>query len=1206
MDELSSLIEKLLESRLSQNELKRLETLLENDPQARQIYIEQCQLHSRMAKDSSIKESVREHAPIDANPEITSSSPFSFATKKWIPFLSSTAAIAVVGIIGLVIYSGDAPEEIEPIADPGSASQFSPQTAYDQTEFPESGNLKRPPTNFAAVLDGAEPEKVSFNKHIRPILSENCYACHGPDAESRKAELRLDIEAYAFEAHGKYDPAIVRGKPQQSPLYQRITTTDEDDLMPPLDSHKSLTDEEKELIGQWIKEGAQWEGHWAFTQPVKPQVPSSPWGNNEIDAFLYRAMKEKGLQPNNKADRPTLARRLSLDLTGLPPTPEIVDSFVSDTSPNAYEKLVGRLLNSAAYGEHQARFWLDAARYADTHGLHLDNYREIWPYRDWVVKAFNQNMPFDQFTVEQIAGDLLPNASLEQRLATGFNRCNPTTSEGGAIDEEYRAIYAKDRVETTATVFMGLTMGCASCHDHKFDPLSMEDFYRFSAFFNNFDGPIMDGNAYDTRPVVTLPKPQHSEDWIQVKAEREELRKAEEKIKDANRNAFEAWKGNKDREYKLITTESDIAFAIQFDPEEEEEEENESEHTPQFDIVDASMGETIDLKQSGFDFNPDQPFTLTCQLKFPVEGKRKQKRIPVIEQFDGDRGWRLSIANTDPIFPNRYQITIELIHSLKSGNLISATTKSERVNPREFSNTTINISYDGSGTVAGLTIRTNSRQPYNYDKVVDNLNGPVKVDSPLQAGFFSSGIIDPQIAAKNYKTGLYDKGGDETKAGKIRAIKFFGRPIYDFEAVSRATEKRVKELLDIPEERHRDRDKDQIESYFYLNFVPEYRELQYAKAVNDQYYNHIYDQATVSLVMKEKDAPPAARILERGEYDKPREKVFADVPEYLGGLLDNAPKNRLGLANWLVDPSNPLTARVTVNRFWQNIFGTGIVATSEDFGAMGENPTHPELLDWLAIRFQESGWDVKGLLKMLVSSAAYQQDSKIVPEELAIDRDNRYLARGPRYRLDGEVLRDQALFTSGSLNSNLGGPPVKPYQPEGIWNAVAYSDSNTAHFRQDQGGALYRRSLYTFWKRTAPPPNMVVFDVPSRENCNVRRERTNTPLQALTLMNDPQFVEAARRLAERAMNGSDRSTKETISQMYTYAFGSKPIEKHLDILHQSYRKFYSSFAEKRSDPHSLLRVGDSSPSAKLDPTELASMTMVANQIMNLDSFINKY
>ena len=1064
--------------------------------------------------------------------------------------------------------------------------------------------LRIPATVVLAAFAGSNLSSatISFNRDIRPILSENCYACHGPDEETREADLRLDVEANAFVPHGKYEAAIIKGDPKNSPLYQRIITDDESDIMPPLDSHKRLTAEDKRLISQWIQEGAEWEGHWAFEIPQKPAIPDSSWGHNEIDAFTYRSMKEKGLSPNPEADRSTLARRLSLDLTGLPPTPEIVDSYVDDPSEDAYESLVDTLLASSAYGEHQARYWLDAARYADTHGLHLDNYREIWPYRDWVSKAFNENKPFDEFTVEQIAGDLLPGSTLEQTLATGFNRCNPTTSEGGAIDAEYRAIYAKDRVETTSTVFLGLTMGCASCHAHKFDPLTMTDFYRFSAFFNNFDGPIMDGNAYDTRPIVTIPKPEHSEDWIQAKDRRDRISDEIKRLKKAWEPEFVAWKADENRAYQSYDFDAQADFEIALSSDDGESEKKVADEG----VIAARTGDSIDLSGNGFNFDPDGAFTLSCKVKLPVEGPYKQQRVPLLEQFDGNRGWRLAVTNSNPGLPNRYQIIFELIHSLEDENLISVTTTAERSNPREFSSPTIAVSYDGSGSVAGLAISAGSRQPYDYDKVIDNLSGSVAVSTPLRAGFFDDGLIDPALASKSYKTGYYDQSAEGPKTGHLENIKFYDRLIHGFEISGGGAKSRIETIFKVPEERRRGREKESLETYFYTNFVPEYRELKYKEAENNRLYNHIYDQATVSLVMNEKDTPPSARILERGEYDKPKEVVFADVPESLGGLPASTPKNRMGLAQWLVDADNPLTARVTVNRFWQNLFGTGIVATSEDFGIMGENPTHPELLDWLAIHFRESGWDVKAFVKRLVMSATYRQDSRIAPEELAIDPDNRYLARGPRFRLDGEVLRDKALFVSGSLNDQVGGPPVKPYQPGGIWNAVAYSDSNTAHFFQDHGENLYRRSLYTFWKRTAPPPNMVVFDVPSRENCNVRRERTNTPLQALTLMNDKQYVEAARRLAERVMQSDQSSQDVRIEAMYRFAFGSAPTERHHSILESSYRKFRSSFSEKRSDAEALIKFGDSSPDPSLDPIELASLTMVANQIMNLDSFVSKY
>ncbi len=1201
MNELHSLIAKMLNNRLTPNERKQLEALLGNDSEARKLYIAQCQLHTRLEEDRAAKELIRATAPIDQGEAILSQAQKPTFLKRLPSHIGIVAASAAISFVGIVTYLNLTSSSSDSDGTGFSSSVLSPQETYEQVDFPESGNLKRPPTNFATVSMPAPSMEVSFNRDIRPILSDNCYHCHGPDAESRKAELRLDIEANAFVAHGKYEPAIVRGDPSASPLYQRITTEDVGDIMPPPESHRTLDANQKELIRKWIEQGAAWEGHWAFIVPEKPDAPNREWGVNEIDAFTHKAMSERGLAPNEEADRPTIARRLALDLTGLPPTPKLVDAFVKDTSDNAYENLVDSLLASTAYGEHQARLWLDAARYADTHGLHLDNYREIWPYRDWVIDAFNDNKPFDAFTVEQIAGDLLPSPSLQQRLATGFNRCNPTTSEGGAIDAEYRAIYAKDRVETTATVFLGLTMGCASCHDHKFDPLSMEDFYRFSAFFNNFDGPIMDGNAYDTRPIVTIPQQQHSENWIQVKAKRDSLAEAIESLKNSKNAEFEEWKANEERTYHSHKFIEGAAFEIQVAGPDKEIQKD-----PKPGTLAASMGDRIDFGDSPFEFNPDKPFTLLVSAKLPVESGAKQSRIPLIEQFDGDRGWRLSIANSDIAFPNRYQITFELIHSLRNNNLISVTTKSERANPREFSSPTINISYDGSGSIAGLSITSGSRQPYNYSKVIDNLDGSVATNAPLRIGYFKEGLIDPNLAAKEFKIGYRDKSADGPKTGSINSIKFYDRNVFAFEFSGGGSEKRVKEILYIPEERHRGREVSQLETYYFINFVPEYRELRYKQAINDMLYNHIYDQATVSLVMEERDSAPTARILERGEYDKPGKEVFADIPESLGGLPDSAPKNRLGLAHWLVDPSNPLTARVAVNRFWQNLFGTGIVATSEDFGIMGENPSHPELLDWLAIHFQETNWDIKAMIKLMVMSATYRQDSKIDPEELAIDRANRFLARGPRHRLDGEVLRDKALYVSGSLNPQIGGPPVKPYQPEGIWNAVAYSDSNTAHFSQDSGDALYRRSIYTFWKRTAPPPNMVVFDVPSRENCNVRRERTNTPLQALTLMNDPQYVEAARNLAERAMETTQGDESEKIRAMYAFAFGSSPSAKHQEILERSYRKFHSSFAEKRSDAAAFIQVGDSHPNSHLDPVKLASYTMVANQIMNLDSFINKY
>lgn len=1018
---------------------------------------------------------------------------------------------------------------------------------------------------------------VSFNRDIRPILSENCYACHGPDAEARKADLRLDLEEWAFRDRKEGGPAIIPGDPQQSPLYKRVTHKLKSEIMPPPDSNKVLTAEEKELIRQWIEEGAKWEGHWAFIKPEKQQPPKVDWGNNSIDKFTFAAMQEHGLKPNQEADRPTLARRLSLDLTGLPPTPELVDRFVKDRSKNAYEKLVDTLLASPAYGEQQARFWLDAARYSDTHGLHLDNYREIWPYRDWVVKSFNENKPYDQFTVEQIAGDLLPNATQDQRLGTGFNRCNPTTSEGGAIEDEYRAIYAKNRVETTATVFMGLTMGCASCHDHKFDPLTMKDFYKFSAFFNNIDGPIMDGNIYDTKPVVVIPLEHHREAWKRIQPEYESLLAQLKEVKKANAQAFDAWLETENPLFADDLIQPGYTLARR----EEAEEDKPEKKTD--DTVDGffQLGESVTLPGSLNQFGTEESFTLTFEFKTP-DKEWATEEFPLLSKFDGDRGIRITLMPGSRNQPDCYRFKVELIHSLKANDLISFQTESWRyLSPRPGRNVTAVLSYDGSREAAGVTMGAPKRQIVDENSIIDNLTGDFDTDAPLTISAAETEI-------------------------PVTKVQFFKKLIPDYALDHYSSAKRIRTLFDKDDSERRDRDTNALRDYFFDMIEPEYSAIKVQEAKLEPRYRFIYDQAVVSLAIEEAKGPAKAHMLERGQYDKPGEEVFANVPAALGAFPNEGNNNRLDLAKWLIDPDNPLTARVTVNRFWQNLFGTGIVATSEDFGTMGENPTHPELLDWLAVQFMESGWKVKEMIKLMVMSATYRQSSHIDPEKYNIDSANRYLARGPRYRLDGEVLRDSALFVSGLLNEAMGGPGVKPYQPEGIWNAVAYSGSNTRFYYRDEGEALYRRSLYTFWKRTAPPPNMVVFDVPSRENCSVRRERTNTPLQALTLMNDPQYVEAARNLAQRVLLGNKKPVTGCIRQMYRLALGINPPQKHEKILTDSYSRFHDDFSQEPENARKLANTGESSTPSVLDPVELASLTLVANQIMNLDSFVNKY
>lgn len=1181
MNELHQLIALMLEDQLSATDAKRLESLLANDPEARRIYAEQCQLHARFEMDVTLSEKVKAPLSIDLDEADTPAAKTrSDSILKRFPsyagIVAASAAISIVGVLTVLNLSSDQTSQDASVSE---IQLLSPQEVYEQADFPQSGNLKRPPTNFATITSISGEKTISFNRDIRPIFSENCYNCHGPDANSREAELRLDIEANAFAAHGDFDPAIKRGDPENSPLYKRITSTLKSDIMPPPDSHKQLSDDQKKQIRQWIEEGAEWEAHWAFMQPKNHPVPESNWGSGPIDSFLLATMEEQGLKPNPEADRATLARRLSLDLTGLPLDPREVDRFINDTSPNAYEKLVERLLASPAFGENQGRYWLDAARYSDTHGLHLDNYREIWPYRDWVVDAFNDNKPYDTFIVEQLAGDLLPNSSMEQRIATGFNRCNPSTSEGGAIDDEYRAIYAKDRVETTATVFLGLTMGCASCHDHKFDPLTQTDFYQFAAFFNNIDGPIMDGNAYDTKPVAVMPQLQHKAAWKQVQPKYEAIEKELKQLTKDRKSQYESWLESDDPQFPNDLDIPSYSLSLAKKKESKKDEPTKSDAT-------FEMGESIELPS---EYNQlAEAFTVAFTYKTPtLEVGAIQ---PIVSKFDGDRGWRVSLLGGDNSQRGRYRVKFELINSLKKGDLISLTTKSTRrgAPPTPGKTLKFSISYDGSGSASGITIASPGRQAIEKRFTTDNLSANFQTNAPLS--FHDA----------------YKAEDDSADTGLVTQLNLYTRyvPTYQFSQIANAST--LKETFEKPEDERKKNEKKNLEEYFFSMVDPETSKLRGETASLESQYKYIYDQSTISLVMKEKDEDAFAHMLERGEYDRVGEKVFPELPEALGTLPSNAPKNRMSLAQWLIDPKNPLTARVTVNRIWQNFFGTGLVKTSEDFGATGENPSHPELLDWLAINFQENGWDNKAFIKQLVTSAAYRQDSKIAKESLTIDPENRLLARGPRYRLDGETLRDQALYVSGSLRDDLGGPPVKPYQPNGIWDAVAYSGSNTRYYKADTGDALYRRSLYTFWKRTAPPPNMVVFDAPSRENCSVRRDRTNTPLQALTLMNDPQYVEAARNLAQRAFSEGKGSSDESITTMYRLALGMTPPEKHQDILERSYSKFHESFKKTPSNASDLIALGESKPNPSSDPITLASLTMVANQIMNLDSFINKY
>jgi hypothetical protein len=1017
--------------------------------------------------------------------------------------------------------------------------------------------------------------QIGFNDQIRPILSEYCFACHGPDSASRKADLRLDSRQSALDA-GAVEP----GKPDESELIARIFSDDPDEIMPPPSTGKILKAGEKRLLRQWIEAGAQWEAHWAFIRPTRPDVPKSQDNNelagNKIDAFVRRKLNDIGLKPNQRTDRYTLARRAALDLTGLPPTQKMLNTFVRDSQARAFERYVDLLLKSKHAGEHRARFWLDAARYGDTHGMHVDNYREMWPYRDWVVNAFNSNMPFDQFVVEQIAGDMLPDATLDQQIATGFNRCNITTSEGGAIPAELEVRYMVDRVETTATVFLGMTAGCAVCHDHKYDPLSQREFYQLGAFFNNSTAQVMDGNQKDTPPVITLPNDEFKDEWKVLNQRRAELQRQLESGQSGSNQDAETWWSQRTKDTDHPLSSDDLLLSLPL-TEDTIGDLTLTESTKWAEKHPAGRrGVRFDNKsqfQTKLDkLRTDEPLTISFWLRTPDQLLSTTIFNNTVQTKDKKTaGWKIT-SNTQG------GLTFEL-HDGKGNKIHGRLPGEEALIPRAWQH--VCVRYSGGQSNSSVTILVNGRQG-----VLRN-----------STEFLADAVELPETPLKIAST---------IPSGGLSDIRIFRRWMSDDEVQLLASEFELKSLLATgPKWDSLKTKQRQLVTTFHSAVIHEghrsgLRELETIQKRRD----YIYSRSTTTLVMQERTTKPRAWVLQRGEYDQRLEEVGAAVPAVLPHLPDGVSANRLALGRWLVDPAHPLTARVMVNRLWQSVFGVGLVRTSEDFGVMGERPSHPELLDWLAVEFVESGWDINHILKLIVTSSTYQQSGAATQRKLDVDRDNRYLARGARVRLDAEVLRDQALAVSGMLVRRMGGPTVKPYQPAGLWKVVAITGSNTRIFEKDSGEALYRRSLYTFWKRTAPPPTMAAFNAPTREQCTVRRERTNTPIQALVLLNSPQFVEAARRLAESAIRETDDVEKRA-QWMFQRTLSRPATDDDIDDMLSIARELGSIFKQNPKSAGELIRTGDSPPTEGLDEIEVAAWTMVANTLMNRDDFISK-
>ena len=1046
-----------------------------------------------------------------------------------------------------------------------------------------------------AVPSAAQAETaadgVDYSRQIRPILSDHCFACHGPDEKVRQAGLRLDSKEGMFQDRDG-TKIVTPGDPESSRLYQRISAEHEGARMPPPGFDRKLNQNQIDLIRRWINEGAEAKDHWAFVKPRRPPLPQVKrisWVRNPVDHFILARLEREGLEPSPEADRVTLIRRVTLDLTGLPPTPEAVDAFLADGSPGAYEKVVERLLASRHYGERMALEWLDSSRYADTHGYHIDSHRDMWLWRDWVIDSFNRNQPFDQFTIEQLAGDLLPGATAQQKLATGFNRNHMINFEGGAIPEEYQLEYVVDRVNTTSTVWMGLTMGCARCHDHKYDPIRQREFYRFSAFFNTIPEKGLDGRKGNAAPVMELPFPDQASRLHELRERLEaiENRMPESLLKSLVRE-WEAPTSAKLAEsprqgllahYELDHHTSDTSGHYRHGkPRGEELVPTEGKVGGAFKFTIRTHVDLGDL--AGFDRTDE--FSLLAWVRLRNEGD--QAVVARMDDVEGLRGYDLFVGDFKEHDGPKYSGPLLMAHLVHAwpDNAIKVRTLNP-VSLNEWHH--LALTYDGSGKASGVALYLDGKLQ-EVEVLHDSLTGSIRTERPLLLG-------------RRHAKGLFD--------GQMDEVRIYERNLTANEVEQLAVFHPIRAILQEPEEERTEQKQEDLLRYYLDRDAPAlYRDLHREQEDLRRDEQKLLAAVPTIMVMAEMEEPRDTVVLDRGDYRNRGDKVAPGVPAALPPFPQDAPPNRLGLARWLVDSGHPLTARVTVNRFWQMYFGTGFVKSAENFGSQGDQPSHPELLDWLATGFVAAGWDVKGLQRLLVTSATYRQSSRVTPELLERDPENRLLARASRFRLPAELVRDNALGVSGLLVNTIGGPSVFPYQPPGLWKEMAYGEKYTAQeYIQGKGEDLYRRGLYTFWKRTIPPPTLMAFDAPDRETCTMRRPRTNTPLQALILLNDPTYVEAARSLAQRTLKGTASDTEDRIRFAFRLATGRVPDSLEtpiLDRILQEQRSYY------RSDPEAarrLIEVGDSPFDPNLDPVELAAWITVTGSILNLDETITR-
>ncbi len=1022
------------------------------------------------------------------------------------------------------------------------------------------------------------PDKVDFNFHVKPILSDKCFACHGPDMANQKADLRLDTEEGAFKTlleSGGYP--IVAGDLEHSMVYKRITTSDPELKMPPPEFNVTLSAYEIEIIKKWIAQGAAYKKHWAFSAPSEVDIPAvkeKDWGQNPIDNFIAKKLEDIGLQQAPEATKEELIRRLSFDLIGMPPTIKEIDDFVNDDSSDAYEKLVDRLLESPHYGERMASEWLDVSRYADSHGYQDDRQRTMWPWRDWVIKAYNDNLPYNDFVTWQLAGDLLPNPTFEQKLATGFNRNHAITQEGGVIEEEYLTEYVADRVQTFGTAFMGLTLQCARCHDHKYDPLSQKDFFQVFAFFNN----INEKGKIDYFDLAPKPSMKYENELLE--SEVSNIKKMVAQLEENQSNfqldiedtTLKNWFDNLDWE-DLKTTNLETHYKMDF-----------QESGSLKDEVTQTLAGTLNDK-----LDTDIPYPTITEGKFDKAIKFDGKNTLVIGDI-GDfehnnefslGGWVNAVEKSTlkaGILSRRNgelrqggygmyldtdnRLTFELIHS--QNHKIEVKTKT-KIPINTWTN--IFATYDGSGKASGIQLFVNGQQQ-KTTVVKDNLQG-------------KSILVGNYLTVGNWIARAINRSGYGGFTGAIDEVVVYSREINPLE---------IRYLLGAKP------DFNQHLAYtMYLN-----KESQEWRSLKEKLADERGKETEIPyvMIMEESDSIKPAYILDRGVYDAKTEIVQRGTPKAILEFSENLPQNRLGLAQWLFDKKNPLTSRVIVNRIWQTLFGKGLVSTPEDFGNQGALPSHPKLLDWLALDFMNNGWNIKRSIKMMVMTATYRQSSKVIQKNHRLDPENTYWSRGPYKKLTAEMMRDQALASSGLLHTKIGGKWVKPYQPPGIWKELA-NQIGENKYRVGKGQDLYRRSIYTYWKRTIPVPSMLTFDASERAMCTVKRQATSTPLQSLVLLNDPQYIEASRVLAEQVVQTSE-APSAWIRKTFQKVISRLPSEKEVELLMEIYNTELTRFNDEKNNDAKIIAIGASKVNKEIDSNKLAAMTVVASAIFNLD------